>query len=87
MLAKIIPEDVGRRGINVAGGEIKPRTVKRATLRFGKNVVQSADRMSISSAVNGFVSLVDDQVFVTDLYEVENVDNTPVILILKAVCR
>lgn len=76
LLAKIIPEDVGRRGINVAGVEIKPRAVKRATLRFGKNVVQSADRMSISSAVNGCVSLVDDQVFVTDLYEVENVDNS-----------
>ena len=60
----------------MAGVQIKPRKVKRATLRFGKNVLQSEDRMSISSQVDGCVSLVDDQVFVSDLYEVENVDNS-----------
>lgn len=32
--------------------------------------------MSISSGVNGCVSLIDGQVFVSDLYEVENVDNS-----------
>ncbi len=76
LLAQIIPEDPGECGYNVAGVQIKPRKVKRATLRFGKNVLQSEDRMSISSQVDGCVSLVDDQVFVSDLYEVENVDNS-----------
>lgn len=76
LLAQIIPEDVGECGCNVAGVQIKPRNVKRATLRFGKNVALSEDRMSISSEVNGCVTLVDGQVFVTDIYEVENVDNS-----------
>ncbi len=76
LLAQIIPEDPGECGCNVAGVQIKPRNVKRATLRFGKNVLLSEDRLSISSQVDGCVSLVDDQVFVSDLYEVENVDNS-----------
>lgn len=76
LLARIIPEDAGDLGINVAGVRIKPRLVKKAVLKFGKNVVQSEDRMSITSGVNGCVTLVDDQVFVTDIYEVENVDNS-----------
>ena len=76
LLAKIIPEDVGDPGINVAGVRIKPRAVKKAVLKFGKNVALSQDRMSITSEVNGCVTLVDGQVFVTDLYEVENVDNS-----------
>ncbi len=76
LLAQIIPEDPGECGCNVAGAKIKPRNVKRATLRFGKNVLQSEDRLSITSQVDGCVSLVDDQVFVSDLYEVENVDNS-----------
>lgn len=76
LLARIIPEDMGEPGINVAGAKIKPRTVKKAVLKFGKNVSQSEDRLSITSQVNGCVTLVDDQVFVTDIYEVENVDNS-----------
>lgn len=76
LLAQIIPEDVGECGYNVAGVQIKPRNVKRATLRFGKNVALSEDHMSISSEVNGCVTLVDGQVFVSDLYVVENVDNS-----------
>ena len=76
VLAHIIPEDVGECGYNIAGAQIKPRNVKRATLRYGKNVALSEDHMSISSEVDGCVSLVDGQVFVSDLYVVENVDNS-----------
>jgi len=76
LLARIIPEDPGESGCNVAGAQIKPRNVKRTSLRFGKNVLLSEDHMSISSLVDGCVSLVCDQVFVSDLYEVENVDNS-----------
>ncbi len=76
LLARIIPEDVGEAGYNVAGTLIKPRNVKRANLRYGKHVALSEDHMSISSEVDGCVSLVDGQVFVSDLYVVENVDNS-----------
>ncbi len=76
LLAQIIPEDEGECGYNVAGVMVRPRNVKRATLRFGKHVALAQDRMSISSEVDGCVTLVDGQVFVSDLYVVENVDNS-----------
>lgn len=74
MLARIIPEDVGEPGTNIKGERIKPRDVKKAALKYGKNILLSEDKLSISSEVNGHVTLVDDSVFVSDVYEVENVD-------------
>lgn len=74
VLARIIPADEGEPGVNVLGNRIKPREVKKATLKHGNNIELSEDRMSISSKVDGHVVLVDDKVFVSDVYEVENVD-------------
>ncbi len=76
VLARIIPADEGEYGVNVMGGRIKPREVKKLVLKHGNNIQLSEDRMSISSMVDGHVVLVDDQVFVSDVYEVENVDNS-----------
>ncbi len=74
LLAEIIPEDVGEYGTSVNGNSIKPRDVKRATLKFANNIELSEDRLTIRSKVNGHVMLVEDKVFVSDVYEVENVD-------------
>lgn len=74
MLARIIPEDPGEHGCNILGSRIAPRTVKRAVLKFGHNIQLSEDRLSISSLVDGHVTLVEDKVFVSDVYMVENVD-------------
>lgn len=74
VLARIIPADEGEPGTNIFGGRIKPRDVKRMSLKFGNNIELSEDKMSISSKVDGHVMLVDDKVFVSDVYEVENVD-------------
>ncbi len=74
LLAEIIPEDVGEYGTTINGNNIKPRDVKRATLKFANNIELSEDRLTIRSKVNGHVMLVDDKVFVSDVYEVENVD-------------
>ena len=74
VLARIIPADEGEYGVNIIGNRIKPRDVKKVSLKFGNNIELSEDKLSISSKVNGHVVLVDDKVFVSDVYEVENVD-------------
>ena len=74
VLARIIPEDPGEYGMNILGSAIKPRDVKKVRLQFGNNITLSEDRMSITSNVNGHVMLVGGQVFVSNTYEVENVD-------------
>lgn len=76
VLARLIPEDVGEYGMNILGSRIKPRDVKRIFFQYGNNIALSEDRLSICSMVNGHVTLVDDKVFVSDVYEVENVDNS-----------
>ncbi|MBR1852257.1 MAG: DUF342 domain-containing protein [Lachnospiraceae bacterium] len=74
VLAKIIPEDLGEEGINIFGARVKPREVKRACLKFGHHVELTPDKLAIKSQVEGHVMLVEDKVFVSDVYEVENVD-------------
>lgn len=74
ILAKIIPADPGEYGENILGVRIKPRDVRNAALKYGRNIELSADRLSISSMVDGHVTLVEDKVFVSDVFEVENVD-------------
>lgn len=76
VLARIIPEDKGDPGMTVQGSVIKPRDVRTCRLHFGNNIELSEDRLSIRSKVNGHVMLYGDQVFVSNVYEVENVDNS-----------
>ena len=75
-LARIIPADEGDFGFTVQGERIRPREVKRVSLKFGRNIELSEDRLSITSQVDGHVTLVDDKVFVSNVLEVENVDNS-----------
>lgn len=74
VLARIIPADEGEYGMDIMGTRLKPRDVKKAALKFSHHVALSEDKMSISSMVDGHVMLVEDKVFVSDVYEVENVD-------------
>ncbi|MBR1771012.1 MAG: DUF342 domain-containing protein [Lachnospiraceae bacterium] len=74
LLARLTPADVGEVGMNVFGAPVKPRDVKNKTLKFGREVEQSEDKLEIRSMVDGHVMLVEDKVFVSDVYEVENVD-------------
>lgn len=76
VLARLFKEDPGTPGRNVVGDIIKPRDVKKLTLKFGRNIAISEDRQVLTSMVNGHVVLVEDKVFVSDVYEVENVDNS-----------
>lgn len=76
VLAKIIPEDPGEWGMNIMGVRVKPRDVKKTSLKFGNHIELSEDRLMLRSMVNGHVVLVEDKVFVSDVFEVENVDNS-----------
>lgn len=76
VLAVLTPEDKGKNGNDVVGNIIKPHDVRRLTLSYGLNTELSEDRTVIRSKVNGHVSLVDGKVFVSDVLEVENVDNS-----------
>lgn len=76
VLARLFRETQGEDGINVFGERIKPREVKKQVLQFGRDITLSEDRTEITSNVNGHVSFVDGKVFVSDVYTVENVDNS-----------
>ena len=76
VLATLTPEVKGEAGSDVFGMVIKPRDVKRAILQFGLNIELSEDKCSIRSKVNGHVTLVGGKVFVSDVMEVNNVDNS-----------
>lgn len=76
VLAKIVPEEKGHHGRNVLGERAEAAVVKPVVFRYGRNIEVSEDKMSLISMVDGHVSLVDDKVFVSDIYEVENVDNS-----------
>ncbi|MBQ7776964.1 MAG: DUF342 domain-containing protein [Lachnospiraceae bacterium] len=75
VLARIIPEEKGHHGRNILGERFEAIAVKPTVFRYGRNIQVSEDRLSLISMVDGHVALVDDKVFVSDVYEVENVDN------------
>lgn len=70
LLAQLTPAIQGKPGIDVCGIVIRPQKVTNKILKFGRNISASEDRTKIYSDVDGHVSLVDDQVFVSDIYEV-----------------
>ena len=73
-LAILHPEDPGDDGKDVYGNVIRPRSVKREILRFGRNIDLSENRKELYSAVDGHVNLVEGKVFVSNVMVVENVD-------------
>lgn len=75
-LARIIPEVRGHNGRNVLGIEVEARPVKPTVFHYGRNIEVSEDNLKLISKVNGHVTLIDDKVFVSDVLEVENVDNS-----------
>ncbi len=76
VLARLTRAETGEPGQNVYGERVPQRDVKKLILKFGRNIEQSEDGLEIRSQVNGHVSLVDDKVFVSDIYEVKDVDTS-----------
>ncbi len=74
LLAKLIKEDPGESGLDVTSGFVKPRDVKKLMLKFGRNVSLNDDHTLAYSDVSGHVMLVEGKIFVSNVFEVENVD-------------
>lgn len=74
VLATLTPEDPGEYGTDVFGARIKPRDVKKLTFKYGNNIEVSEDGLSLIAQVNGHVTLVEGKVFVSNVFEVENVN-------------
>lgn len=70
ILATLTPADFGDDGMDVRGMVIHPKKVVQKKLRHGKNIHLSEDGTQMYSDVNGHASLANDQVFVSDTYEV-----------------
>ncbi len=75
-LATLTKEVPGEPGYNVTGDVLPPREVKKLMLKYGRNIELSEDELTISSTVNGHASLVEGKVFVSDVYEVSDVDTS-----------
>ncbi|MBR1635057.1 MAG: DUF342 domain-containing protein [Lachnospiraceae bacterium] len=77
LLARLIPEEPGEPGMDVMGHEIMTRRVNSKNLRYGKNVRVSEDKTELYAETNGHVKLAGEQVYVSDVYEVQHdVDNS-----------
>lgn len=76
LLACLTPEDKGDKGITVTKEYVMPRTVKKLVIKGGRNISFSEDRLKAYSEVDGHVTLVDDKIFVSDIYQIQNVDNS-----------
>lgn len=74
LLARRFPEDPGDSGTNIYGELSKPREVKRDPLRFGRNVLLSEDKLTLTAETDGHVTLSDGLVAVSNVLELENVD-------------
>lgn len=73
-LATLTPEVPGNPGFNVVGDVLNPREVKKLSLKYGRDIELSEDGLTIFTKVNGHASLVEDKVFVSNVYEVSDVD-------------
>ncbi|MBQ7677352.1 MAG: DUF342 domain-containing protein, partial [Lachnospiraceae bacterium] len=77
LLARLTPEIPGQPGKDVYGKDIPTRKVNAKYLRYGANIRISDDKTELYSEVQGHVKLIDEQVFVSDVYEVPaDVDNS-----------
>lgn len=76
LLARLTREDPGTPGTDVCGNYVKPRDVKKAMLKYGHNIRLSEDECEIYSEVDGHVVLTEGKVFVSNVYEVQDVGNS-----------
>lgn len=76
LLARLIPSTRGEYGINILGSKIKPRDVKNLHLKYSNNIEINEEKTELYSVVDGHVTLVEDKVFVSNVFEVENVDTS-----------
>ncbi len=77
LLASVVPAVPGKNGELVTGKTILSGKVSNPKLKCGKNIRISEDGMKMFSEVSGHAYLVDDKVFVSNIYEIlGNVDSS-----------
>lgn len=70
LLASVVPAIPGISGELVTGKSIAPGKVHNPRLKFGKNIRLSEDGLQMFSEVSGHVYLVNEKVFVSNIYDV-----------------
>lgn len=76
VVAKLIPADHGDEGVDIYGSYVSPREVEEPKFSFGRNLKVSENGLELISEINGNVMLVDSKVFVSNVYEVNDVDTS-----------
>lgn len=77
LLAKLHVGKPGIPGRTVGDEVVKPQNVKMEKLSYGNKIECSEDKTEIYSTVTGHVCLLNDKIFVSDVYEVPaDVDNS-----------
>ena len=77
LLARLTPGVRGVPGKDVLGKPIPARNIKMARLEYGRNIQINEEKTEIYSQVCGHVSLINDKVFVSDVFDVPaDVDNS-----------
>lgn len=74
LLATLHPEVPGEPGTNVYGETIKPHGVKPAQIKYGKNTTLSEDKLTLTAATAGHVTVKEGKITVSDVLTLENVD-------------
>ena len=75
-VAVLHPEDRGEPGLDVYGRTVRPANVKHVIFKHGKNLSISEDGLSLISNVDGHVTLEQGKVFVSDVMDIVDVDNS-----------
>ncbi|MDO5383117.1 MAG: FapA family protein [Eubacteriales bacterium] len=76
VVAVLHPEDRGDAGMDVLGRKVNPAKVNHVIFRFGRNMVISEDGLKLISQVSGHVILEGDKIFVSNVLELVDVDNS-----------
>jgi uncharacterized protein (DUF342 family) len=75
LLAKLTPEDRGEPGFTVTGEVVRPHEVKGHAFKKSNNITISEDKLTVTANVDGHVTLVGNEIFVANIYQVENVNS------------
>lgn len=74
VVAVLHPEDRGEPGMDVLGRPVSPKKVGHVIFRHGNNLSISEDGRELISKVSGHVMLESDKIFVSNVYEIVDVD-------------
>lgn len=70
VLAKLTPHDPGKPGMDIMGRRLPQNHPKIKRLKYGRNILLSEDGTTVTSELDGNVTLADGTIFVSDTYNV-----------------